>query len=261
LYFFIAQFHAACVLWHPVIGGDIDMEDKNMATMPPYISPGTFRNFLDSVKKTGLPGRVDKSVPFIASKSGLVQGQLQAALEFLGLISEKGIPTQRFHDLCTKQAPEEISNIRQEMVRSAYPFLFDNFDLERATTNQIGEAFKTHAKVSASSMQFRCVAFFVAIAKDSGIKVSPHIKATNLQPKPTKETKTSSIGNRTDQSKDEELNDNGLGDEKPLPAGGSSWGELLLAKFPQFDPTWNDDLKSKWFDAFDQFMKRDVTKK
>ena len=31
---------------------------------------------------------------------------------------------------------------------------------------------------------------------------------------------------------------------------------MLLAKFPSFDPAWNDDLKSKWFAAFDEMLKR-----
>lgn len=34
-----------------------------------------------------------------------------------------------------------------------------------------------------------------------------------------------------------------------------NWAEQLLAKFPQFDPAWPDDVKSKWFDAFDRLMK------
>ena len=35
----------------------------------------------------------------------------------------------------------------------------------------------------------------------------------------------------------------------------ANWAEQLLAKFPQFDPAWPDDVKSKWFDAFDRLMK------
>ncbi len=31
--------------------------------------------------------------------------------------------------------------------------------------------------------------------------------------------------------------------------------EMLLSKFPEFDPTWPDEVKLKWFDAFDRLMK------
>ena len=34
----------------------------------------------------------------------------------------------------------------------------------------------------------------------------------------------------------------------------AAWTDLLLAKFPEFDPTWTDDVKLKWFDAFDRLM-------
>lgn len=38
-------------------------------------------------------------------------------------------------------------------------------------------------------------------------------------------------------------------------AGAATWADLLLAKFPEFDPAWTDDVKLKWFDAFDRLMK------
>jgi hypothetical protein len=36
----------------------------------------------------------------------------------------------------------------------------------------------------------------------------------------------------------------------------SSWNSLLLSKFPNFDPSWSDDLKLKWFAAFDELLKK-----
>ncbi|HEY3350742.1 MAG TPA: hypothetical protein VGM13_13280 [Thermoanaerobaculia bacterium] len=42
-------------------------------------------------------------------------------------------------------------------------------------------------------------------------------------------------------------------------AGGSGadrepWMELLLRKFPDFDPSWSDELKKGWFEAFEKLM-------
>jgi hypothetical protein len=31
---------------------------------------------------------------------------------------------------------------------------------------------------------------------------------------------------------------------------------MVLEKFPTFDPTWSDDIKLKWFEAFDALLKR-----
>ena len=42
---------------------------------------------------------------------------------------------------------------------------------------------------------------------------------------------------------------------KPPSAELAAWAEMLLAKFPEFDPAWTDDVKAKWFDAFDRLMK------
>jgi hypothetical protein len=35
-----------------------------------------------------------------------------------------------------------------------------------------------------------------------------------------------------------------------------SWIAMLLKKFPDFDPEWSEELKVKWFSAFDDLMKR-----
>ena len=40
----------------------------------------------------------------------------------------------------------------------------------------------------------------------------------------------------------------------------SPWDKMLLTKFPTFDPTWSDDVKLKWFTAFDELMKRIVSR-
>jgi hypothetical protein len=40
----------------------------------------------------------------------------------------------------------------------------------------------------------------------------------------------------------------------------NSWHGKLLDKFPSFDPSWSDDIKVKWFAAFDELLKRGLTK-
>jgi hypothetical protein len=35
---------------------------------------------------------------------------------------------------------------------------------------------------------------------------------------------------------------------------------MLLSKFPDFDPTWADDIKIKWFSAFDELLKKGLAK-
>jgi hypothetical protein len=61
------------------------------------------------------------------------------------------------------------------MIQSSYGFAFDrSFGLETATSNQAQEIFE---KTGASGETVRrCIAFFLAAAKDGGITVSPYIK-------------------------------------------------------------------------------------
>ena len=33
-----------------------------------------------------------------------------------------------------------------------------------------------------------------------------------------------------------------------------SWQQMLLAKFPSFDPAWSTEVQAKWFDAFERLM-------
>ena len=40
-----------------------------------------------------------------------------------------------------------------------------------------------------------------------------------------------------------------------------SWYEMVLAKFPSFDPAWPDDVKARWFEAFDTLLKKGIVGK
>jgi len=33
------------------------------------------------------------------------------------------------------------------------------------------------------------------------------------------------------------------------------WNQLLLSKFPSFDPGWPPEVQAKWFDSFEKLMK------
>ncbi len=34
------------------------------------------------------------------------------------------------------------------------------------------------------------------------------------------------------------------------------WAQMLLSKFPSFDPNWSDEVKAKWFDGFHRLMRQ-----
>jgi hypothetical protein len=228
-------------------------EKESSKAVPPYVSYKTFDNFLNGLK-AGVPSHVDKSV--IRNLSGGVQSQLLNALRYLGLIDERNRTQESLTRLASSEGPER-EHILAEILQSSYPFLFDDtFDLGSATAMQYYDRFRD-AGANGETIR-KCAVFVVAAAKDAGLKVSPYIDRSAStrtdQPKP--------IRPRTQQSAQK----NGRGrsvrvSPTPSPASISaveatslSWEQMLLSKFPSFDPTWPDDVKAKWFDAFDRLM-------
>ena len=155
--------------------GQVDIIDLRMDKqnpIPPYVSYRTFRNFLVQMEKQGLPGRIDRSV--LAHKSGSVQSQLFLALRFLELIHKSGKPTEDLKRLLRGGQRERMTLFKSLLERS-YPFVFGTgFDVETATSDQTEELFR-RTGASGETLR-RCISFFVAAARESGIPVSSYIK-------------------------------------------------------------------------------------
>jgi len=215
---------------------------QGAVAVPPYLSFKTFNAFIQGLK-VGIPTRIDRTV--INSMSGAVQAQLMSALRYLGLVSQHAVTNEKLATLVNSEGPER-ERVLSGILRDGYPFLFADFDLQRATTGQLEEAFR---KVGASGETIRkCVAFFLAAAKAAGIAVSPHIKTSGVSRNPSKPKKAAS----TDGS---DLRNSAEGPLAPPIPPMASWSQMLLAKFPSFDPAWPDEVKAKWFESFDRLMK------
>ena len=139
---------------------------------PPYLSYKTLRNFLESLKASGVSGRIDRSI-MPSSMSGANQVLVIAALKFLGLIDEVGIPQDNLHKIVELEKGER-AQAYQQALKSAYSFLLKDLDIERATTRQVEERFKDIG-LSTDTVR-KAVNFFLLAAKDAELKVSPHIK-------------------------------------------------------------------------------------
>jgi hypothetical protein len=200
-------------------------------TTPPYVAHKTFINFVNGLKP-GVPSRIDKSI--MTSLSGATQGQLIATLRYFDLIEASGKPKDALFELINSEGAER-QRLFREIVTRSYRFVFANsLDLEKATRRQIEEVFADQ-NVGGETRR-KALGFFLALSLDAGLKVSPHIKVRNgkLQ-----------IGRRRPP----------IREPKQQPAK-SDWLELLLAKFPSFDPDWSDEIKTRWFDSFEKLMER-----
>lgn len=140
---------------------------------PPYPSYATFVNFIKGLKETGVPSRIDKSV--INKLSGSTQSALIAALKWLNLIDSAGLPMPKLEELV--EADEvKYSETLASVLRESYKFTTDGtLDLAKATGSQVEQKFREYG-VSGSTI-IKCMAFFIAAAKDAKIELGPHVKA------------------------------------------------------------------------------------
>jgi hypothetical protein len=214
---------------------DEEVVAEGRSPIPPYVAYKTFKSFLEGLK-VSIPSRIDRSV--MGSYSGAVQAQLLQSLKFFGLIGTNGHPKERLQQLVHSEGPgrEKLLN---ELVRAGYPQLFTgDFDLMKATSGQLAEQFGASGETVR-----KCIAFLLPLLKDAGVSISPHIKGA---PKRTNGTKRRRVVL---------LQETPAATAAPLPpAAAVGWSELLLSKFPSFDPAWPDDVKTRWFDSFEKLM-------
>ncbi|MCH7922481.1 MAG: DUF5343 domain-containing protein [Nitrospinae bacterium] len=213
--------------------------------VPPYLPYKTFKNFIEGLR-VAMPGRIDRSL--MGTMSGAMQSQVLKALEYLDLVSPHGLPSERLNRLVNSEGPDRQKVLR-EILLKGYPFLFEEgFNLQTATARQLEEQF-SESGVSGDTIR-KSIAFFLAAAKDADLTLSPFVakKSRGVRKGSQRARKPASI-KTADSNRFEES-------AKPYQTEQVSWTQLLLSKFPSFDPAWPDDVKSKWFDAFGELMKR-----
>lgn len=146
--------------------------------------------------------------------------------------------------------------VLRQITTDAYVFILGkDFDAQKATHDQMEELLHRNFRLT-DDVARKCIKFFVSMAQESGVKVSPFIlknyRNSNSSIIIKKSSKKSSIRtklNATTPVPSDEV-------PKRVPSG-----ELLsdlLAKFPALDPSWSDEVKLKWFDAFFEMLNRNT---
>jgi hypothetical protein len=233
--------------------------EKGRKHLPPYVSYRTFRNFIDRLQQQTIPQRIDRSY-WGDLLSGSTGTQLMAALRFLGLIDINGRPTERLKPLVPARGDRRAQLLR-EVARDAFDFvLSSNLDMQSATYSQLMEAFHNTFQLT-DDVSRKCVKFFIAMVDDAGMPISPYIT------KRTRSLHGGTISRTAVRKNVPRTNRNAIvpqgmvvpntGEEA---ANGSPLLIKLIDKFPNFDPSWNDDLKLKWITTFDELFKRVIFK-
>lgn len=150
--------------------------DQPKLLTPPYGSFKTLVNFSNDVRDGGhVPLQIDRSV--MPKLSGSAQFETIAALRFLGLVAgEKTVkPTALFESFVMAEDQERPAVLRG-MLLKAYDFLLGipELDIERASGQQVIEIFRQQGL--GGSTVGRAISFFLAAAREAGIKVSHNVK-------------------------------------------------------------------------------------
>ena len=226
--------------------------DKNRKRLPPYISYRTFYNFLEGLQQ-GIPSRIDRSY-WGDRLSGSTGTQLTAALRFLGLIDANNTPTSRLRILVATQG-DPRRELLGKVTSEAFDFLLQSqLDPQTATYAQLDEAFHSTFELT-SNVSRKCIKFFVALASEAGIPLSPFITKRLRTARTITGTKTATkrASARTKRNLVIPQNSEEVPNRMP-------WDNMLLTKFPTFDPAWSEEVKLKWFEAFNELLKRDSVK-
>ncbi len=226
--------------------------DKGRKHLPPYVSYRTFHNFIERLQQR-IPSRIDRSY-WGDILSGSTGTQLMAALRFLRLIDANGKPTARLEPLVMSRG-EPRAKLLRELTADTYDFVVKGpLDLESATYAQLGEIFSSTFQMT-DDVSRKCVKFFIAMSGDAGMPLSPFITRR------TRATYTGTGTKRTVKKASGRTNRNALVPQavEEMPEN-FSWHSMLLSKFPDFDPAWSDDIKIKWFAAFDELLKKGLSK-
>lgn len=152
---------------------------------PPYVAFGTFKRFIETLSKTAVPGRIDRSV--LPKMSGVTQSQLTSALKFLHLVGPTGATRQPLHDLVKAYGSEEWADTLGTVISDAYMLIVKGLNLDSGTANELRDAFKGRGKVD-GQLLMKAVRFYLKAMAEANLEISPHFKAPSL-PTTTKKKK------------------------------------------------------------------------
>lgn len=145
---------------------------KNLS--PPYATFPSFLNFLNKLRETQVPSRIDPSV--FGNASGSVSYSVIAALKYLKLIGADGVPSPEFIAL-VRADDEARKPLLQNVLGVGYPTLYrGDIDIRTTTAGQFDEHIREAYEVKGSTVD-KVATFFIAAAKYAGLEISPHLAA------------------------------------------------------------------------------------
>lgn len=192
------------------------MNETPKTISPPYATFSAFINFLNKLRDTGVPSRIDPSV--FGNASGSLSYSIISALKFLKLIDESGAPSQQFIDLVNAK-DEARGALLKPIIQKSYPSLFKSpVHLTSMTAGQFDEHMRQEYGVSGSTVD-KVALFFISASKVAEITISTHL----LNRKPVA---TSSTAKKSAKQRRRDAGEDSGDDDLPPPPPAASAKEL-----------------------------------
>jgi hypothetical protein len=147
------------------------MPKEERQPLPPYIPFKTFQGFVQKLKDTVIPERIDGTL--LRSYSGSVARQLVAALRFLGMVDGNNYTTDNLKAAVKAYGGPEWAETFGEMFAGSYSDLINELNLDTATYGQLADRFKAWG--AEGQVMQKCINFYLSATRNIGWTISPHI--------------------------------------------------------------------------------------
>jgi len=138
--------------------------------LPPYIPFKTLQGFVQKLKETTVPPRIDGSL--LRSYSGSMARQLVASLRYLKLVDEGNNSTDKLKELVPSYGTSTWPEMIGRVITEGYLDVIGDLDTDNATLGSLSEKFK--AKGADGQVLKKCIAFYIGGLRAAGITFSPH---------------------------------------------------------------------------------------
>jgi hypothetical protein len=257
--------------------GEMTMKARDKGPRPPYVTYATWVRVLEDVKERK-PTQLDGSYFRDLGLSDSTGVTVKAALWFLGLIEGEGMPTENLLELVGSEGDDRRRVIKQ-ILDEAYGPIVGGVDLEHATMGHLLDSFRRFG--AEGNVGHKCVTFFLALAKDAGMTLSPNLLTKSRVGAPQRREIGAVGGSRgvsNVQRSRSPRKSVGAGPShlaSKLPAFDPSWPKevrdewlahhrtlqttmALMEKFPSLNAEWSDEVKAKWFDCWKEILNRNL---
>lgn len=215
-------------------------QEKEKVSIPPYVPYKTFKNFLDGLNP--VPSVIDGHV--LKTMGGALRSQLLSSLRYLKLLDSNNRTQPALKTLAALKGDDRKKELAK-LITNSYPFLFENsgdFSLTEGTYPLFLGKFQDEGATGETAK--RCARFFLDVAKDAGIVVSPYIQSEPI-------TKTKSDGGgKTSRprgvSKPKGGQEANTGNGYTPPPSLSKWETHLKSAYDLLPTNFDKDGKAHW---------------